>query len=155
MKPRKLPDEPIIGTTPSGLSVIAETNHDLTNVVERLGYFYSLHVDRNECDNPLARVLNPEHEGRRVHTDDDVWLLPFRKGYRVLVIKHWRGITGPHAARLYYQSRQTRSLYWLATLQIDDTMFYNEEVIVAKLRAAIVAKEFYIAPHSRKDIVVK
>lgn len=156
MKPRKIPDEPVIGRTPKyNMDVALETNHDLTNVVERLGYFYRYHVDGDECCNPLARVLNPEVGGQLIHTDDTVWLFPFYKSYRVLIIKHHRFISGPHAARLYYHSRQTKMLYWIATLQIDDCMFYNEELILDKLKQAIVAKEFYIAPHSYKDIVTK
>lgn len=155
MKPRHIPDDPIVGHTPSGFDIIAETNYDLTNVTERLLYFHSLHVADGECDQPLTRVLNPEHAGGRIHPHDDIWLLPFRKGYRVLIIKHYRSSLGPHAARLYYQSRQTRLIYWVATLQIDGIMFYNEEQMVSALRQAIVNREFYIAPHSRKDIVVK
>jgi len=155
MKPRKIPDEPTVGYTPMGFEIIAESNHDLTNVVERLGYFYSLHVVGDECDPPLARVFNPEVGGRRVHTDDTVWLLPFRKGFRMLVIKHYRYISGPHAVRLYYQSRQNRLLYWIATLQIDDCMFYNEEQVLEKIKQGMIARDFYIAPNSRKDVVVK
>jgi len=46
-------------------------------------------------------------------------------------------------------------LYWIATLQIDDVFFYNEELIRAAIKHAIITKQFYIAPNSRKDIVTK
>lgn len=155
MKP-KVPNELQLDCHPTlALNVYLETNHDLTNVVERLGHFYYHNVVNGECCQPLARSLNTEVAGRRVHPDDDTWLLPFYKGYRVLIIRHWRYVTGPHAARLYYQSYQTNHLYWIATLQIDDVMFFNEDVMMERLRQAIVNHEFYIAPHSRKDIVVK
>lgn len=156
MKLRNTPDDIIIGYSQGlGLPIFAEQNLELTNVVERLGRFYSVHVADGECSNPIARVLNPEVRGTRVHPYDDVWFLPFTRGYRVLVIKHWRSISGPHPARLYYQSYQTNFLYWLATLQIGDVMFYNEQAMIEELKQCILRREFYIAEQSRKDIVAK
>jgi len=144
-----------IGRSPSlGLSIVAEPELRLTNVLERLHRFDSFHNGLDgDVLTPAARILNPEQGGHRIYHMDDVWLLPYYVGFRVLVLKHERSISGPHACRLLYQSNQTDSLYWIATLQIEDVMFYNEPLVVEKLTTAIRHRQFYIAPKSYADPV--
>ena len=149
----KLNDERVFDQTPGGLYIVAETQVDCTNVLERIGAFYNWHLEPPSCLRPIARHLNPIYNGTRIHPNDDVWWILFYKGYRVLIIKHDTLICGPHAVRLYFRSQQTGLLYWLATLQITDVMFYDEESITTALINAIVSKQFYVAPASRKDIV--
>lgn len=126
----------------------------LTNSLERLKRFYGLHLNgSDDLLSPIASILNPERNGVRCHPYDDVWLLPYYGDFRINVIKHHRFITGPHGCRLYYQSQQNRGLYWIATLQIDDAMFYNIETVQQRLNDGIKAYELYIAPASYGDTV--
>lgn len=128
---------------------------EFTNILERLGRFYHFHYSRNDIVHDLLHILNPEKGGVRFHPYDDVWHVQYHVGFHVLVIKHDRFISGPHAARLYYRSMQTQQLYWIATTQLVDVMFYNEPHILSLLQASIQDQLFYIAPHSQKDIIPK
>lgn len=145
-----------IDNLPSGLGLYAETiDIQLTCAGDLLDKFNSA-IDPADpiTAKPLASVLNPENKGIRYHPFEDVWLFFYRQGFRVHVIKHFRWVSGPHPCRLYYQSWQTRQIFWIATLQIE-AMFYSEDAIQMNLTLAILDHQFYIADKSRKTIVSK
>lgn len=143
-----------IGETKHGLTITLEREVTYSNTLQRLERFYSIVFDdAGELCKPNACVLNPEKDGQRFFPYDDVWLLLYPQRFRLHVIRHWRYLSGPHAVRLYYQSAQTRQFFWIATLQIGEAMFYNEQTIRQELSDALAKREFYISPLSRNDQV--
>ena len=142
-------------TLQTGLSVFIEpTDLSLSSAGALLDRFnYDVDLDDPLTAKPLGMVLNPEVRGVRVYVYDDVWLIPYRRSFRAVVIKHSRYASGPHACRLYYRSEQTQRLYWIATLQICDVMFYSEEKMLATLIECRLSRAWYISPKSRKDII--
>lgn len=141
----------------TGLGVYVETKDlELTTAGETLRRFNE-DIDPEEpiTAKPLGLTLNPEVAGVRIHPYEDIWIILYRRGYRVHVIKNHRYASGPHACRLYYRSWQTHQLFWIATLQIDGCMFYDEDAVLMRLTLAILEKQFYIAPKSEKLLVAK
>lgn len=104
---------------------------------------------------PLGMGLNPEVRGCRVYRYHDVWVIAYRRNFRVIIFKHSRMATGPHAAKLYYQSEQTKLLYWIATLQICNCMFYSEDQIQINIFTHIMNRDFYMSEKSMKDKIPK
>jgi hypothetical protein len=146
-----------VETLNTGLQVLIETRDlDFLSTRSLLDRFYSdFDPDDLATYKPAGMALNPEVRGGRVFMFDDVWLVVYRRNFRVLVIKHSRYASGPHAARLQYVSYQTGDIYWIATLQISGVMFYSMEGIQGALIQGCLTRDFFIADKSLKDLVPK
>ena len=147
-----------LGELHSGLHVFVETRDlDFTSAGTLLDKFNAdIEPDEPLTAKPLAMVLNPEKDGRRYlfsSVVSDVWLVVFRGNFCVVVEKNIRTMTGPHVAKLKYKSYQTGQIFWIATMQIENCMFFSEDQIQMYLHTQIMRREWYISPKSRKDII--
>lgn len=141
----------------TGLTVFAETRDlDLSSTGAMLEKFNNdIDPDEPLTAKPLGMALNPVADnGVRYWIHSDVWLFAFRRGFFVVLEKHSVLMSGPHRVMLKYKSYQTGQIFWIATLQLDQCMFYSEETVLAKLHEAIINKQWYIADRSKKDLVV-
>lgn len=151
-------DDPIHIGTQGGLNVYLEPPEpDLVSFDYLLARFYREVVSTVEIQRPLAMVLNPEADGKVLYQHMDVWLLLYRARYRIQVERGPRAsINGPHSVRLYYQSWQIPTeIYWLASAQIVDTMFYNQEGIIGNLNLIIAERGFYHSERTGKQSATK
>lgn len=140
----------------TGLHVFAETRDlDLSSCGVMLDKFND-DIDPTEplTAKPLAMVLNPTGKDGRWFPWFDAWVIVFRGNYYVVIEKHPRYVSGPHKAKLKYKSYQTGQVFWIATFQMCDCMFYNEELISIRVFNAVIEKLWYISDRSRKDAVV-
>ncbi len=135
-----------------GDDMLLETkNHNLTCVGEVLKGFYK----EMEWDSkPLAISLNPEVRGTPVYKEHTYYILyRSRNRYHVTVTTNYSQVSGPHIAKLFYRSQQTMQMFWIATLQITDTMFFNQDKIIDALAYAIATEAFYASDKSKKDLI--
>lgn len=106
---------------------------------------------------PISRVYNPEDKitGKRYFgfSNEQVVLFIYRRGFYVVIEKHWRLMEGPHATKLFYKSEQTKETLWVATLQLDECMFYNEDVVTNKLTEAILNRDFFQSDRTADEII--
>jgi len=136
---------------------VLEIEHRVMSLAQVLQRFYD-EFDPEEplSFNPLSLIYNPEKEGKRIFSFDNEQVLAaiYRKGFYVIIEKHFRLIEGPHAAFLYYRTFQVEGVVWVATLQISDAMFYNDAAMLSALTLAIFNRDFYQSPKSAEQIVI-
>lgn len=146
-----------IGQLGTGLHVFAETRDlDLSSCGAMLDRFNNDIDSDDPCTaKPLGMVLNPTgRNDQRFWQYNDVWVLVYRNNFFVVIEKHNRYVSGPHRAMLKYKSEQTGKVFWIATLQITECMFYSQEKVSALILDAVVNKLWYLSDRSKKDLVV-
>lgn len=106
---------------------------------------------------PLSMVYNPETaDGKRIFSfdHDQVAVFVYRRGFYCVLEKHYHSIEGPHTVMLYYRSYQVHDVVWVATLQMDEAMFYDEDKLKSRLTEYIKQHEFYQSDKSGEIIII-
>ena len=106
---------------------------------------------------PISFLYNPEKEGKRIFNFefDQAAVALYRKGFYAVIEKDMGSMMGPHATYLYYKSFQIEnSAIWVATLQLDNTMFYDEVALQEALTIAIKLQQFFHSERSAREIII-
>lgn len=107
-----------------------------------------------ESFNPLGWARNPENkDGTLFYGLSDVIVVPFRRGFYIVIEKQYRELYGPHSARLLYKGHQCEETIWVAIMQVE-CYFYSDDKLRELLLAAIHEKAFYQSEHTQQQIVI-
>lgn len=136
---------------------VLETQYRQLSLAQMLQRFYD-DFDPTEplTYDPLGVVYNPEDaNGKRFYSFDNeqVVVFAYRRGFYIVVEKHWRYMEGPHSTKLFYKCHQIKDTIWIATLQLNG-MFYNEEAMLSAVILAVINQEFYQSEKSANEIVM-
>lgn len=140
----------------TGLHVFAESRDlDLSSCGIMLDKFNDdIDPDEPLTAKPLGVALNPTGTDGRWYPYNDAWVFVFRGNFFAVILKHARYVSGPHRVLLKYKSYQTNQVFWIATFQLGDCMFYNESLVALRMFHAVTNRLWFIAERSRKDVVV-
>lgn len=133
----------------------------LVSFKELVEKFYLIHLNqstaywgkkkpRRETVQPvLFRLMEDPH----APVIEKYWAVIFRANFFVNIhvgnSKH-----GPHRAELWFKSFTTKKAYWIATLQIGEVFFYNEDKMKSELMHCIEEREwFYTSGEANQSIL--
>lgn len=133
---------------------LAPVEHERITLGRLLKRFYDSFDPKDIVSyRPPAFVRNPIQKNGEPAYDRDVIVIPYYRGFRVVLEKE--GMFGPHPAYLYYYCEQVQGeVVWIATMQIEG-MYYDDKVLLDEVTCAIRLKHFYQSPKSAEIIVVK
>lgn len=115
-----------------------ESYNRMITMGELLAKFYRI----NRQQKPLVAVLVDE-PSNLIH-GEKIWQMVMRGNFYV-VIEQNQSISGPHPAKLWFQTFVTKKSIWLASMQVM-AFYFNEEQMVAAIRQAVDSREFYMLP---------
>jgi len=105
---------------------------------ELLAKFYRL----NRQQKPLVAILVDE-PSKLIH-GEKIWQMVMRGNFYI-VIEQNQSISGPHPAKLWFQTFVTKKNIWLASMQVM-AFYFNQDQMVAAIRQATDSREFYMLP---------
>jgi hypothetical protein len=115
-----------------------ESYNRMITMGELIAKFYRL----NRQQKPLVAIIIDE-PSKLIH-GEKIWQVIMRGNFYI-VIEQNQSISGPHPARLWFQTFVTKKNIWLASMQIM-AFFFNEEQMVAAIRQAVDGREFFMLP---------
>lgn len=132
---------------------VLEREPDVTTLGKLLTKFYDFNENDESCPfKPLGWARDPEHEGKPVYGHNvHVILAPYRKNFRIVIEKHFQSVTGPHFAKLLFQT-EFQELLWVAGVQLDG-LFWSDDTMRTVLVAALQNKELYQSEKTANTIV--